>query len=197
VVILVNIVVPFVLLVLLASLINYFSVMKKKSKNKKAFTLMETVVILFVLSVGLLSLMSLVRKSLYFQSVKKNLVVASYLSQEGIELMKNIRDTNIILDLDYDLWDGISSAGVGEYTYKVDYYSLIATSCPSIDQAILQNDGGFFRHLDGGEDTIFKRLITVRAETLASTTVESWVSWTDRGQNYDYKLETVLYDLSN
>jgi len=157
---------------------------------------METVVILFVLSVGMLAVLSLLRKSLYFQGLKRDLIVASYLSQEGIELMKNIRDTNIILEMDYDVWDGISPAGIGEYTYKVDYYSLIATTCSSIDQAVLQNDNGFFRHSSNGEDTIFKRLITVRAETLASTTIESWVSWTDRGQSYDYKLETVLYDLS-
>ncbi len=169
----------------------------EKNKNKKlAFTLMETVVILFVLSVGTLSVISLVRKSFYFQSVKKNLIIASYLSQEGLELMKNIRDTNIILGLDYDNWDGVSSAGIGEHTYKVDYYSLLATTCPSIDRAVLQKDNDFFRHSTSTQDTIFKRLITVRAETLASTTIESWVSWTDRGQTYEYKLETVLYDLS-
>lgn len=170
----------------------------KKIKNKmSAFTLMETLVILFVLSVGILSVLSLTRKSFYFQSVKKNLVIASYLSQEGIELMKNIRDTNIILGQDYDNWDGISSAGLGEYTYKLDYYSLLATTCLSIDEAILQNDDdGFFRHDNNLEDSIFKRLISVKADTLSSTTIESWVSWTERGETYNYKLETVLYDLS-
>lgn len=157
---------------------------------------METVVTLFILSVGLLTILSLLRKSFYFQALKKDLIIASYLSQEGIELMKNIRDTNIILGQDYDIWDGISSAGIGEYTYKVDYYTLIATPCPSISQATLQQEDGFFRHLTGGDDTIFKRLITVRAETLASTSVESWVSWTTKGQDYNYKLETILYDLS-
>ncbi|PKM91794.1 hypothetical protein CVU82_01130 [Candidatus Falkowbacteria bacterium HGW-Falkowbacteria-1] len=163
----------------------------------RGFTLMEVVVILFVLSVGILAILSLARRSSYFQSVKKNLIVASYLSQEGIELMKNIRDTNIILEDSYDNWDGFSSAGVGEFTYKVDFFTLLATTCPSIDEAVLQNDkDGFFGHIKDGEDSIFKRLITVRAETSSSTTVESWVEWTERGQTYDYKLETILYDLS-
>lgn len=158
---------------------------------------MEVIVILFVLSIGILSVLSLMRRSLYFKNLERNLVVATYLSQEGLEIMKNIRDTNIILEADYDNWDGFGSAGIGTSTYKIDYYDLLATSSASIDDAILQFDSnGFFRHLEGGEDSIFKRLITVRAETIASTSVESWVRWSEKGQSYDYKLETILYDLS-
>ena len=167
------------------------------NKKSKAFTLMEVVVILFVLSIGILSVISLMRRSLQFKSLERNLVIATYLSQEGIEVIKNIRDTNIILGLDYDNFDGFGSAGIGTSTYKVDYYGLLATSSISIDDSILQFDNnGFFRHLESGENSIFKRLITVRAETTASTSIESWVRWSEKGQNYDYKLETILYDLS-
>lgn len=169
----------------------------KPSLLLDGFTLMEVVVMLFILSIGILSILSLARRSSYFQSVKKNLISAAYLSQEGIEVMKNIRDTNIILKNDYDNWDGISSAGVGDNTYKLDFFALLATSCPSIDEAVLSADvDGFLGHIENGEESIFRRLITVRAETTSSTTVESWVRWTERGQTYDYKLETVLYDLS-
>ncbi|MFA7364934.1 MAG: prepilin-type N-terminal cleavage/methylation domain-containing protein [Patescibacteria group bacterium] len=168
------------------------------NKTKKAFTLMEVVVIMFILSIGLVAVLSLVRKSSEFESVKKNLLTAAFLSQEGIDIMRNIRDTNIILGDDYDKWDGIASPLVGDtYYYKVDYLSLLATTTVDIDTSLLQLDNGMFVHLSGGEDSIFKRMISVTPSSSGYTHVESWVKWFERGQAYDFKLETIIYDLSN
>lgn len=171
--------------------------MKSSIKNKKAFTLMEIVVVMFILTIGMVAVLSLVRKSSDFQSVKKNLVTAAFLSQEGIDIMRNIRDTNIMLGESYDTWDGVTGnlAQGSEYYYKVDYLSLLATSTTDIDSSYLQEDDGMFSHAAGGEESIFKRMITVTPQSGYSY-VESLVEWTEKGQTYDFKLETNIYDLS-
>ncbi|HOZ53235.1 MAG TPA: prepilin-type N-terminal cleavage/methylation domain-containing protein [bacterium] len=165
-------------------------------KNKKGFTLMEVVIILFISTIGVAASLSLALKSAYFQSVQKDLLGVVFLANEGLELMTNFRDTNMIIGNDYDNFDGFGSAGIGENFYKVDYYTLLATSTENIDETILQQDEVGFYVYNTSTDSIFKRMITTRAETSASTTVESWIKWSRRGEDYNYKLETVLYDLS-
>ncbi|MDD3711473.1 MAG: type II secretion system protein [Patescibacteria group bacterium] len=167
-----------------------------KTKNKKAFTLIEIIIILFVASVGIMASLSLAIRSSYFQNVRKDVITVTFLANEGLDLMKNIRDTNIIMDRAYDDWDGTGSVGVSQNFYKVDYYSLIATSVASIDETVLQqNDDGFYLYDSEEDDSIFKRMITTTAETTASTSVEVHIQWENRGNTYDYNLETILYDL--
>lgn len=167
-----------------------------RMKNKTAFTLIEIIIILFVSSVGIMASLSLAIRSSYFQNVRKDVITVTFLANEGLDLMKNIRDTNIIMGRAYDDWTGAGSVGISQNLYKVDYYSLTATSTASIDTSVLQqNASGFYLHDSGEDDSIFKRMITTTAETTASTSVEVHIQWENRGNTYDYKLETILYDL--
>ena len=158
---------------------------------------METLVILFIVSIGLMAVLSLTRKSVQFQGVKNNLIIASYLSEEGLELMRNIRDTNIIMGNNYDAWDYLSSPEIGEHYYVVDYnLNAVSVENEVSDPILRLDEHGFYGHDETGDETIFRRLITVRKEGTASSSIESLVSWEDRGQSYNYKLESVLYDVS-
>jgi len=177
--------------------------MNNKNKNtinnrKKGFTLIEIVVILFIFSIGIMSSLSLAIRSSYLQNNKKNVITAIFLASEGLEIMKNVRDSNIILGRDYDDWTGDGSVGIGENFYKVDFNSLLPTPINSIDEAVLQTESslGLYLHDGISEDSIFKRMITVVAEDSESSFIESWVSWESRGDVYNYKLETILYDPS-
>ena len=128
-----------------------------------------------------------------------SLIAVSFLSAEGLELMTNIRDTNIILADDYDNWDSLGAPiNTTTYYYKVDFNSLIATSVSSISNAILQkNDQGIFLHDSSYANSVFKRIISTKSDdNFSSTTIESWIQWENRGNTYDYKIETILYDLS-
>lgn len=157
---------------------------------------MEIIIILFVASIGIMASLSLAIRSAYFQNVKKDILTVTFLANEASDIMKNIRDTNIINGRAYDDWDGSGSAGIGQNFYTVDFNTLIASSVASIDDAVLQqNSSGFFLHDNNATSTAFKRMITTTAETSASTSVEVHIQWENKGNTYDYKLETILYDL--
>ncbi len=67
------------------------------SKSKAAFTLIEMLVVIFVLGIGILSISLLISRNL---SLVKNIhtqTTATILAREGIEMTYNVRDTNNLL----------------------------------------------------------------------------------------------------
>lgn len=170
---------------------------KNIQTKKTAFSLIEVIMILFIASVGIMAALSLAIRSAYFQQAKKELGSAMFLANEGLEIMRNIRDTNVIASSSYDNWTGTGSAGNGVHLYKVDYATLLATTTASIDTAVLQQNTstGFYLHNASFPNSIFSRLITA-STTDDVTEVESWVQWKSRGNVFNYKINTVLYDPS-
>ena len=78
---------------------------------KKGFSLLEVLMALFVLSVGVTAMLSLITTSITASNRSKKAMVASQLAQEGVELVRNIRDTNFILG--NPSFQGISNGACG------------------------------------------------------------------------------------
>ncbi|MFA5080371.1 MAG: prepilin-type N-terminal cleavage/methylation domain-containing protein [Candidatus Paceibacterota bacterium] len=70
--------------------------MERKNKNQKSFTLIEMLVSVFIISFALISMFGL--NSKYNQQTKqeKEAYEASLLAEEGVEIVKNMRDSNWI-----------------------------------------------------------------------------------------------------
>lgn len=87
--------------------------------NNKGFTLLELLISIVVISIGVLGTYSVVQQifSLTFSSSYR--LTAAYLAQEGVEVVRNIRDTNWIEE---DNWkDGIVSSSGWENTNIPNY----------------------------------------------------------------------------
>ncbi|MEF3692397.1 MAG: hypothetical protein V3574_05075 [Candidatus Moraniibacteriota bacterium] len=67
---------------------------KNINKQKKGFSIGEVVLAIFILSVGLLALFSLFNQGIRELQEERDVVVASMLAQEGVELVRNTRDNN-------------------------------------------------------------------------------------------------------
>ena len=76
--------------------------MRSAIKNKKAYTLVEILVGFFIILMGLVGYLSLTIKTLALEPIGKNKLIASQLAQEGIEIVRNIRDTNWINGESFD-----------------------------------------------------------------------------------------------
>lgn len=62
----------------------------------KGFTLIETLVAVFILGVSIAGPITFVSSALQSSYYSRDQVTAFYLAQEAVELIKNIRDTNLL-----------------------------------------------------------------------------------------------------
>lgn len=83
-----------------------------KQNFKSGFTLVETLVAISIFTLAVLAVLVILGGGLKSTNIAKQKIIASYLAQEGVELMRNMRDT-------YVLYDG-GSTGWGEFLAHVD-----------------------------------------------------------------------------
>ncbi len=69
-----------------------------KRKRCGGFTLVETLVALSIFSVSILGLMSVLGAGLADTSYAKQKIAGTYLAQEGVEYLRNMRDTDVLTD---------------------------------------------------------------------------------------------------
>jgi prepilin-type N-terminal cleavage/methylation domain-containing protein len=175
-------------------------------KNKKGFTLLEVISAIFIISVGVLGIVRFIPSLIVDSSINSSRFTAAYLSQEGVELVRNIRDTNLMEAINKD--DSTSwKEGLEECTAgcELDYY-CVKIEDPVVSNPISHNcfkaydsgdllkldDLGFYNY-SSGEETKFKRKITIIEETTNVLTVSVDVYWQDRGVDYQTSLQEKLY----
>ena len=164
---------------------------------KKAFSLIEVIIALFVVSLGVITALSLTLRGAYFQKNQSDLLTAGFLAQEGLELAINIRDTNIINNHSYNDWTGNGALSPHEEKYRLDLSYLIAEKLENEEQETLQEDeGGFFLHDNHYPDSKFKRRLSVFDTDHDFSLLNILLNWEQRGEVYSYQLDTILYDLS-
>lgn len=156
----------------------------------KGFTLIETIFSVSILAAIAVGSLTLVSKSVQSVSVSQNRLIASYLAQEGIEIIRNIRDGNWE-DEDYPIiidWDnGLSNCADCEIDYTMN--SLADGGDP-----FLKLDSDNFYNYSSGSDTIFQRRISVSSVSEQQKRVIAEIAWKYRGNDYSLAVETVLYN---
>lgn len=65
--------------------------------NQKGFTLIEFFVSLFIVLIGVLGTFSVIQTVSRYSSMDSSKLQAAYLAEEGLEVIRNIRDTNYVL----------------------------------------------------------------------------------------------------
>lgn len=65
-----------------------------RTHNKKGFTFIETLVAITILLIAVVAPMSLAQDGIVAARLAQDQIVAFYLGQEGVEIVKNLRDNN-------------------------------------------------------------------------------------------------------
>jgi len=68
--------------------------MYKKYKNKRGETILETVIAMGILAIGITISSAIIGSSIRNMNTSKNRIIAVNIAREGVEAMRNIRDTN-------------------------------------------------------------------------------------------------------
>jgi len=171
-----------------------------KIKNS-GFSILEVMVALSILSIGLLGVSSLVIQNLQVQNINKNYLTASMLAQEGLELVRNQRDTNWLKGADWLTGSGGNTDILQDWSYAIDASGDMYAGADDFSNAItklfIDNDG-FYLHNIVGTSTPFSRIIRVLPHPLAGPydyiTASSTVRWNDSGRVNTYVAETQFFN---
>lgn len=135
-----------------------------KNNNKKGFSLLELVLAMFVLTMGIVGVMVLISSTMRVSMDTRNSVIASGLAQEGVELVRNIRDNNMLDQLQNISVDLDFKASLPGGTNCIVDYASTASSCSASAAAmkLYLTPAGFFTHTAAGNtSTVFKRANSV------------------------------------
>ncbi|MFA6193655.1 MAG: prepilin-type N-terminal cleavage/methylation domain-containing protein [Parcubacteria group bacterium] len=149
---------------------------KFKVKNsRKGFTLIEMLVVVFVVGIGLIGALSFFNININNQNEVKNELIAAGLAQEGADLVRNIRDYNLLNSKAFDFNLDPASCKA------IDFSSLSSHSCVS-NQNICTNANLQYCQCGGScnASTNFIRKITVGGLVNGSRTVTCTVTWNGR-----------------
>ena len=154
--------------------------------NQKSFTLIEVMVAIFIITVGAGAAFALIRQTLFATSLLQDRLIAAYLAQEGIEIVKNIRDTNWLKkrsDFTIPWNNGFTNCQTptgceGDYNAQ----SLV----PYQDRNLYIDSDGFYSY-SPGVLTKFKRKISIDEISSEKMRVLVEVKWTERGRTHSFE----------
>lgn len=107
----------------------------KYKSTTKGFSLVEALIAVSIFSVSILAVVAVTSKGISNITNVKNRTIATYLAQEGVEYMRNLRDTYVLFDA------GGPSAGWTSFNDKLTGGSCNgANGCYFDDRNVLWND---------------------------------------------------------
>lgn len=150
---------------------------------KKAFSLVEVLVAISILVGSTVSVTFLVSNAIKTATSTRSNLIAAQLAQEGIEIVRSLRDENWI--------DGNNfNAGLGG-VHRVDW---ISGKLPPSGNPPLLFDSNYGYNYSSGVATPFVRIVSVDNTNAEEITVEVEIIWTDREAVKSFIVEDHLFD---
>jgi len=176
-------------------------VFRRQSQSGGGFTLIEVIIAIFLIIVGMVGALIAIQNIFPSIRIVSSQLTAAYLTQEGIEIVRNIRDTNWLNDRDWNtnIFDNcLSCSSPFVCNCQADYTSQSLSSFVSTEY--LKIDNNFYKYSNSATaiQTPFVRKITVASTTdidgRPRMDVEVSVSWRVGGKNYQASTTEYLYN---
>ena len=179
---------------------------------KDGFSLIEIIVAIGIVSVGIISIISLFSVSLKNEIRSKNKVIAVYLAQEALEVVRWQRDTNWKNSVAWDRnFDNIQSTGndgisglvdIDDVTQSREIKKVTGVGNQHKKKVCYKTAGDYYAQRDGAtdlcsvagwENTGFTRWLPIASDCgIDCLTVTAYVSHPNLSQ--DVQMSTRLYD---
>lgn len=175
-------------------------------KKANGFTVLESIVAIFVLSVAISGAFTAVQTSLSQSSNSKDEVKAFYLAQEAIEIIRNKRDANQLSRV-----NGVSTSwlsGISENSADPCYFGNVCRVESSLPTTFVRCGGSWNTCPNLRQDstsyligynaawglTNFKREIVIGSPSADEIAVVVRVTWTRGLRTYEFKAKTHMFN---
>ena len=183
---------------------KFQQVLINSKKRQKAFTLVEVLIAISILTVGILSGFILITKVLYNTAIIQDRLTASFLAQEGIELVRQVRDSNFLQIMNGEStelkWrDGLEIDG--SYTIESKAESGGSVELNSVEPGEAPNffydsNTRIYNYNATEEPTTFNReiKITTIGDDNNEIRVEAIMQWATKRINFNLTVEDHLFN---
>lgn len=149
---------------------------------------MEVIIAITVIVFALLALISLISSSVSGLKPGGPKLTAVNLAQEGLEIVRNIRDSNWLAGKRTPAnWR--DSLAEGDYRVQYDIAGLLVYSSD-----VFKIDANGFYQYASGSDTLFKRKITISHIGNNQIKAVAEVTWQEKSKSYNVEAESRLYN---
>ena len=159
-------------------------------QGRQGQLIIEATVATSIMVVGLLGIFVLVSRSLNMYHTAAQEYVATNLAAEGIEVAKNILDSNFTKG-------GVSwnDGFEGDGNYAVQYNSKTLVDYGNPDKYLLYNPTTGLYSYDTGNQSAYQRVVKIKNVSLNEIQVNSEVTYTiSTGANFKVNLEDHFYN---
>lgn len=168
--------------------------------KKNSFTLLEVILAITVLTLAAAGSFILISQTIGSVAQLQSRLIASYLIQEGLEITRNIRDSNWLKNQAFD-----QNLGAGDWEGDYLTFTPCLAPCQYDELRFLGIDGnGFYGYnYSPGKETIFKRKISISDKVDLDTPpdgkfdkfkVSVQVLWKERDKIHSLTAQEYLYN---
>lgn len=158
---------------------------RQEKSNNTGFTLIEALVSLVLLSLAIVPALYLSTTAVSSALLIEHNLIAANLAQEGVEVIRAMRDANWFNN---SVFDSGLSAGI----YRVEWNS--DSLIPLGSNPFLKINNGLYNYTSG-TDTIFKRTVDITKISSSELRVVSTITWTEKGnRNKNIPVESHLFN---
>lgn len=146
------------------------------------FTLIEIGMAITIMALGVVGIYALVPRITSVALISNNQFIASQLAKEGLEIVRNIRDSNWLAGDSFN-----NNLAEGDWLVQYDTQAML----PYIDEFLRISTDGFYNYTEG-EITKFKRKITLCYLDAYILNIKVQVNWVGKGSPFE--IQENLYD---
>ena len=166
---------------------------------RSGFTLLETIVALALIVSALTGPFALASRGIFGAKFSRSKIIALNLSQEGVELIRQMRENNVLSGAQ---WRGLSGTCGARCTrlqdgsYQPDVYTSASGSTPplSSNAPLLFDETSGLYSQTSGTATLFTRVVDISTPSADQMRVLSTVNWIESGIPRRIQLEVALYN---
>ncbi len=166
--------------------------------SRSGFTLVETMVAISILMIAVVGPMSTIGGSLAQIRIARDQMVAVNLAQEGIEVVRQKRDSNMLARWNETTPTTLWSAGLAAGSYIISAPTLAIISCSGCVIAVYLDVNNFYTQGGVATPTQFNRVVNIADISTIEKSVTSTVTWkTSGGVNKTITVSESIFGINS